>query len=84
MSQVDLTLAHWIRDRRHALGLTQTALGGKCGVPQPIVSRWEQGVRIPHDRHMAALCQVLGDPPASVPPAPIRRVTRSASRRSKG
>ena len=67
MSGVDLTLAHWIRDRRHELGLTQTALGRKCGVPQPIVSRWEQGVRVPHDRHMASLRQVLGDPPANVP-----------------
>jgi len=82
MSGVDLTLAHWIRDRRHELGLTQSALGAKCGVPQPIVSRWEQGVRVPHDRHMASLRGVLGDPPASVPPPPIRRVSRSASRRS--
>jgi transcriptional regulator with XRE-family HTH domain len=76
MTAPELPLAHWIRERRTELGLTQAALGEQCGVPQPIVSRWEQGVRVPHDEHMSRLTGVLGLPPASIPPAPRRRIIR--------
>lgn len=72
----DHSLAHWIRERRTELGLTQASLGQQCGVPQPIVSRWEQGVRVPHDQHMSRLTGVLGAPPPSVPPPPRRRIIR--------
>ena len=80
MSGAAFTLATWIRERRIQLGLTQALLGAQCGVPQPIVSRWEQGVRVPHDEHMARICAALGDPPTYVPPAPRRRVMRRSER----
>lgn len=76
MSGSDHSVAHWIRERRTELGLTQASLGEQCGVPQPIVSRWEQGVRVPHDEHMSRLTGVLGAPPTWVPPAPRRRSFR--------
>ena len=76
MSSPDHPVAHWIRERRTELGLTQASLGQQCGVPQPIVSRWEQGVRVPHDAHMSRLSDVLGVPPASLPPPPRRRSFR--------
>lgn len=53
-------IAKWIRERRLGQGLTQQELADLCGTKQPIVSRWEMGVRIPHTRHRDALRRVFG------------------------
>ena len=48
-----------IRDRRLALGLTQTQLADILGVHQPALSYWEKGVSAPRDDHKVKLAGAL-------------------------
>lgn len=49
-----------MRERREVLALTQAELAGKAGVSVDVVSRLENGHRLPHAGNLRKLAAVLG------------------------
>jgi transcriptional regulator with XRE-family HTH domain len=54
-----------IKARREQFGLSQAALGKRCGVTQQAIAKFESGTQIPLDRTKVAiaraLCSEVGD-----------------------
>jgi DNA-binding XRE family transcriptional regulator len=50
-------IARNIRDRRHALNITQRDLANDLGIPDMTVSRWERGLNEPSTPHLRALAK---------------------------
>jgi DNA-binding XRE family transcriptional regulator len=59
-SQHQFALSWQIRERRLAMGLTQTALAERCGVPQSEISRIESGASNPTLATINAIAGSLG------------------------
>lgn len=58
--------------RRRALGLSQTALGERLGIPQQTISRWESGaLRIEHPELLALALDALEREHAESPAAQV-------------
>jgi transcriptional regulator with XRE-family HTH domain len=55
-----------IRRARHAAGLTQVQLAARIGVPQPVLSAWEVGLRAPRDDNRIRVAAALGIPAAQL------------------
>lgn len=53
-------LGRCIARERERLGLTQTELGKRAGVSQPILSQWESGRHLPESDRLDALLAALG------------------------
>lgn len=51
---------NFIAEWREKRGLTQEQLGGRIGVSDVTVSRWETGTRKPDLSAQAAICEALG------------------------
>lgn len=67
--------ARSMRDRREALGLSQTDLADKLGVTKTLLSLYESGKRVPTEEHVEELASALGMPsellrlgPGKLPP----------------
>jgi transcriptional regulator with XRE-family HTH domain len=72
-SEVHRSWGRKIRERREAMGLTQTKLAAILDVHQPAVSAWENGSTPPRDDMKFKLAGALGELfpfPAIVPPFP--------------
>ena len=54
--------ARSMRDRREALGLSQTDLADKLGVTKTLLSLYESGKRVPTEEHVEELASALGMP----------------------
>ena len=54
-----MLLGPMLRAKREALGLTQAEVADHLGVPQPQVSRFETGHRLPSSSLMAGLVTLL-------------------------
>lgn len=52
-----------IRERREALGLTQTELAKKVGKSFRTIQSWERGESYPNAEYVAVLCSVFGTDP---------------------
>jgi DNA-binding XRE family transcriptional regulator len=59
-AEQEFALSWELRARRLSLGLTQTALAERCGVPQSEISRIESGAANPTLQTVEALCSSLG------------------------
>lgn len=51
-----------LRTAREALGQTQTDLAQSSGLPQPELSRWERGLRVPRPEQLEQLAEALKVP----------------------
>ena len=49
-----------LREKRVALGLTQTALAEKLDVSQETITMWENGARKPNIIYLKKLAHILG------------------------
>lgn len=59
-----------IRERRELFGLSQTALGERCGVTQQAIAKFEAGTQIPLDRTKVAIAKALRSEVADLFPWP--------------
>lgn len=55
-----------IRERREALGLTQTELAKKVGKSFRTIQSWERGESYPNAEYVSVLCNVFGTDPNSL------------------
>lgn len=55
-----------IRERREALGLTQTELARKVGKSFRTIQSWERGESYPNAEYVSILCNVFGTDPNSL------------------
>lgn len=55
-----------IRERREALGLTQTELAKKVGKSFRTIQSWERGESYPNAEYVSILCNVFGTDPNSL------------------
>ena len=55
-----------IRERREALGLTQTELAKKVGKSFRTIQSWERGESFPNAEYVSILCNVFGTDPNSL------------------
>ena len=59
-----------IKERREQFGLSQTALGERCGVTQQAIAKFASGAQIPLDRTKVAIARALCSEVADLFPWP--------------